>query len=134
MIGIESAVSGTTTRDVVAKVSAKGRAYVQLNLKIGDGDEAQFVNVLAFDADIIEAAKAGKIAKGVMIYAEGRLQIGQWTGNDGRSRLELKMMAHYTRLPEIGRNKPKKAKPAKAGASTTDTEKLESFYNDSIPF
>jgi single-stranded DNA-binding protein len=92
--------------------------------------------VLAFDADIIEAAKACRITKGTQVYCEGRLQIGQWCGDDGRSRIELKMMARFCRLPEIGRNRPKRAKPVKkvaAPGNTTSAEPLPPF-NDEIGF
>ena len=37
MIGIESALTGIVTRDCTAKVSARGKPYTQINLKIGDG-------------------------------------------------------------------------------------------------
>lgn len=75
MTGIEGALTGIVTRDACAKISARGKPYVTLNLKIGEGDEAQFCNVLSFDVELIEAAKAGKIGRGVQIYAEGRLTV-----------------------------------------------------------
>ncbi len=144
MTGIESAVTGTVTQDVVARVSAKGKPYATINLKIGDGEDAMFCNVLVFDLEVIEAAKGGRITRGTQLYAEGKLQIGQWVGDDGRSRMELKMMARYCRPSEIGRNRPKKPKKAKSATSSSTTsgtttsiilqEASEPTFDDPIPF
>jgi hypothetical protein len=41
---IESAFLGTITKDPELKTSNAGKAYMRLNVHVGDGDQAQFVD------------------------------------------------------------------------------------------
>ncbi len=138
---IECALTGTLTRDATSKISKSGKKYLQLNLRIGDGDAAQWVNALVFDTEAIDAAAAGKMVKGTTAYLEGRLSLDEWTSQDGARRQGLSVMARYCRLPEIGRNRPKKPTAKKAAATSTTTATTgekpapePSFYSDPIPF
>jgi single-strand DNA-binding protein len=103
---IECAFFGTLGRDGELKVSNSGKQYLRLNVRVGDGDGAQWVSVLAFDPDAIAAAD--KMLKGARIYVEGRLEVSEWTGQDGAKRHGLSVMSFFCRLSQIGRNKPKR--------------------------
>lgn len=44
MSGIEAAMFGALGRDAEAKTSKSGKNYLRLNIRVGDGDAAQWVN------------------------------------------------------------------------------------------
>ena len=104
MSGIEAAFFGTLGRDCENKLSKGGKSYLRLNMRVGDGDAAQWVSVMAFDPRAIE--QADKFVKGARCYVEGRLSADEWTNADGVKRFGLSVMSWHCRLSEIGRNKP----------------------------
>lgn len=123
-MSIECAFFGILGRDGERKVSGSGKSYVRLNMRVGDGDAAQWVNVTAFDPKAIEAA--GKLVKGARVYIEGRLSLDEWTAQDGTKRHGLSAVSWHCRLSEIGRNKPPRqnkppsAASGRARAATSD--------------
>jgi single-stranded DNA-binding protein len=126
---IESAMFGTLSRDAEVKTSKAGKTYLRINLRVGDGDEAQFVNAMIFDTTAIETAD--KLTKGAGVYLEGKLSVDEWTGKDGAKRHGISIMSSHCRLAQIGRNKPKREKSTSAASpyapSGTDLD-------DEIPF
>jgi hypothetical protein len=56
MSGIEPAFLGSLDRDAEVRTGKTGKAYLRLNVRVGDGDAAQWVSVLAFDAKAVEQA------------------------------------------------------------------------------
>jgi hypothetical protein len=68
---IEAAMFGVLGKDAERKTSGSGKSYLRLNLRVGDGDAAQWVSAMTFDPDAI--AIADKMVKGCRIYIEGRL-------------------------------------------------------------
>src|ERR1700732_3916947 len=109
MSGIEAAFIATLGRDAERKVSSSGKSYLRLNGRVGDGDQAQWISVMAFDPEAI--ASADKMTKGAAVYVEGRLSISEWTDKAGAKRTGLSCMSWHTRLSQIGRNKPKRETP-----------------------
>jgi single-stranded DNA-binding protein len=115
------------------KTSQSGKPYLRLSVRVGDGDAAQWVSVMAFDPDAIAAAD--RFVQGARIYVEGKLSLNEWTTSDGTKRHGLSVLAWHCRLPRIGRNRPKKkldkepASALKAGESATGD-----FYSDPVPF
>jgi single-stranded DNA-binding protein len=105
MSAIEAAMFGVLGKDVEKKTSASGKSYLRLNMRVGDGDAAHWVNAMTFDPDAI--AVADKLVKGARIYIEGRLSLDEWTGQDGVKRHGLSLMSGYCRLSQIGRNRPR---------------------------
>jgi single-stranded DNA-binding protein len=103
---IESAMFGTLSRDAEVKTSKAGKEYMRLNLRVGDGDGAQFVNAMVFDSAAIETAD--KLTKGARVYVEGKLSIDEWTGKDSAKRHGISVMASHCRLSQIGRNRPRR--------------------------
>jgi single-stranded DNA-binding protein len=105
-MSIETAFFGTLGRDAEVKTSKGGKEYLRLNVRVGDGDAAQRVSAMVFDPDAIAAAD--KMVKGARVYVEGRLEVSEWTGQDGAKRHGLSVMSWHCRLSAIGRNKPRR--------------------------
>jgi single-stranded DNA-binding protein len=113
---IEAAFFGALGRDAEPKTSNNGKPYLRLNIRIGDGEAAQWINATVFDASAI--AVADKLVKGARVYCEGRLTLDEWTGPDG-PRHGLSIMSWHCRLSQIGRNKPVRD-PASASSTAVD--------------
>ena len=129
-MSIECALFGTLGRDAERKTSKGGRSGLRLSVRVGDGDAAQWVSVLAFDAEAI--AVADKMVKGARVYLEGRLSLDTWRGSDGADRQGINVMSWHCRLSKIGRNRPKQ--PSKAEPSRSAASSDSGFYSDPIPF
>src|SRR5262245_47475640 len=130
-VSIEAAFLGVLTRDAEVRVSKTDKKFLQFNVRVGtDGERAQWVNVVSFDAAARELA--GKMTKDTRVYTEGRLSLSEWTGKDGTARQGLSVIASHIRVAEIGEAKPKRSKPqrSKAGISVAKGD----FFNDPIPF
>jgi single-stranded DNA-binding protein len=138
---IECAFFGSLVRDAEAKTSKAGKQYLRLNVRVENGETAQFINTTVFDQDAIHVAD--KMVKGARVYVEGRLTLDTWTAQDGAARHGLSAAAWHCRLSEIGRNKPKREKPAapaasgRARAARSDYEPIgggTADLNDDVPF
>ena len=143
-MSIEAAFFGSLVRDAEVKTSKAGKQYARLNIRTGDGDTAQFINTMVFDANAIAAAD--KLVKGARVYIEGRLTLDTWTGQDGAARSGLSATAWHCHLAEIGRHKPKREyskqdKPTPAASGRERAERSDyapsggaAGLNDDIPF
>lgn len=131
MSAIECAFFGALGRDAERKTSGSGKDYLRLNVRVGDGDSVQWINVTAFDQDAIDTTD--KLVKGARVYIEGRLSVSEWTASDGAKRHGLSVMSWHCRLAAIGRNKKSESKRevAKPYASTAARDR---DLDDSIPF
>ena len=87
MSGIETAFFGALAADAEQKVSKADRRYLRFRVRVGDGEQ---------------------MTKGARVYVEGRLEISEWTGQDGAKRHGLSCMSWHTRLSQIGRQKSKR--------------------------
>jgi single-stranded DNA-binding protein len=125
MSGIEAAMFGALGRDAEAKTSKTGKHYLRMNIRVGDGDTAQWINATVFDTKAIEAAD--RLVKGTRIYLEGRLTLDEWSTPDGGKRHGLSVLSWHCRLAQIGRNKP--ARDPASGGTDADPN-----LNDDIPF
>ena len=114
-MSIEAAMFGTLGKDAETKTSAAGKPYLRLNIRTGDGDAAQWVNAMCFDAEAI--AQAERLCKGARVYIEGTIKLDEWTGQDGARRHGLSLMSWHCRLSQIGRNRPRRDDRPKAAAS-----------------
>jgi single-stranded DNA-binding protein len=110
-MSIEAAMFGTLGKNAESKTSASGKNYLRLNLRTGDGEAAQWINAMCFDADAI--AVADGMVKGARVYIEGSLKLDEWTGQDGAKRHGLSLMSWHCRLSQIGRNRPRRADSAR---------------------
>jgi single-stranded DNA-binding protein len=130
-MAIEAAFFGTLGRDGELKTSKAGKPYLRLNMRVGDGETAQWVGVMAFDEGATEAAE--KFVKGARVYVEGRLSINEWTGQGGAARHGLSILSWHCRLAQIGRNKPTRKDDSKRPTGQTGPQDRPEF-NDEIPF
>jgi single-stranded DNA-binding protein len=88
MTGIEAACFGTLTRDADHRTSKAGKPFTLLNVVVGEGETRQFVSATVFgDA----AMKVANLKEGRHVYIEGRIEISEWTGQDGVKRSWLKI-------------------------------------------
>ena len=113
-MAIEAAFLGTLGKDADRKTSQNGKAYLRLNVRIGDGATAQWVAVTTFDEDA--TAMPGGFIKGAAVYVEGKLTLDRWTATSGEQRSGLSVLSRHCRLSGIGRNKTK-PRPAAATSS-----------------
>lgn len=127
MSGIEAAFFGSLGKDGERKTSKAGKEYLRLNVRVGDSEAAQWINVTAFDASAIETAE--KFVKAARIYVEGRLSLDEWTAQDGAKRTSLSCLSWHCRLAQIGRNKPSRAR-----VDDKPTAQSAGAFNDKIPF
>jgi single-stranded DNA-binding protein len=132
-MSIEGALFGTLGKDAEIKTSAAGKPYLRLNIRTGDGDAAQWISAMCFDADAI--AQAGRLRKGAAVYIEGTLKLDEWTGQDGAARHGLSLMSWHCRLSQIGRNRPRRARSgASPDASVEDrTGRARAAASDYAP-
>jgi single-stranded DNA-binding protein len=128
MSGIEAAFFGALGRDAESKVSKSGKPYLRLNVRVGDGDAAQWVSVMCFNEEAIRIAPL--MTKGARVYVEGRLELAEWTAQDGAKRHGLSCMSWHTRLSHIGRQKPKRERDN----GTKKHSGINPRLNDSIAF
>jgi single-stranded DNA-binding protein len=128
---IECAFFRSLGKNAEPKTSASGKRYLRLSVRVGDGDGAQWVSVLAFDPEAIEVAD--KLVAGARVYVEGKLELSEWTGSDGVKRQGLNVLSWHCRLPHIGRNRPKKPSQNPAPAPK-EPERTMDDLNDSLPF
>lgn len=129
MSGIEAAFFGALGRDADLKTSKAGKNYLRLNVRVGDGDDTQWVNVVSFDPEALAAAE--RLVKGARVYVEGGLKLDKWTTADNTERTGLSCMARLTRVPQIGANKPRKEKPSSDGDTAPATN---TFHSDEVGF
>jgi single-stranded DNA-binding protein len=80
-------------RDCERKTSASGKKYLRLSVRVGEGDGARSVSVLAFDPEAIEVAD--KLVAGARVYVEGKLELSEWIGRDGAKRQGLSVMSWH---------------------------------------
>jgi single-stranded DNA-binding protein len=70
---IECAFFGTLGDDAGEKTSSKGKTYLRLRIRVGEGDAGQWVSVLAFDPEAVAASRS--LTKGARVYLEGTLKL-----------------------------------------------------------
>jgi single-stranded DNA-binding protein len=132
-MSIEAGFLGTLGRDAEQKTAKSGKPYLRFSCRVGDGDGAQWISVMAFDEKATE--QASQFTKGSRCYVEGALKLEQWTGQDGATRHGLSCMSWHCRLAEIGRNRPKRQRSRaddRRGAAAP--AKRNDFHNDEIGF
>jgi single-stranded DNA-binding protein len=132
MSGIECAFFGVLGRDAEAKTSKAGKHYLRLNVRVGEGDGASWVSVLAFDAHATEAA--AKFVKGARATPKAQFGSRKWTAQDGTKRQCLSCMSWHCRLAEIGRNKPARPRKPEDKANAAAPPGRNNFHDDPLPF
>jgi hypothetical protein len=94
------------------KTSANGKDYLPL-LSASAKVRPNGFTLVAFDPEAI--TMAGRFDIDARVYVEGRISIGEWTGNDGANRHGLSVMSWHCCLRHMGRNRPRRDKQARRG-------------------
>ena len=138
MNGIESAFTGIVAAAPDLKTSKAGKRWCAFLVRVGEGDVAQWVRVVAFEQ---MAEIAVSLDKGASVYVEGRLTLNSWTAHDGNERHGLSVAAsRVLPLGLIGRRKPGAAsradRPAQAAAGRSSPAPATdgASLNDPLPF
>jgi len=135
MIGIEAACVGTLTRDADHRTSKNGKPFTLLNIQVGEGDTRQYASVIVFGDAALNVAH---LERGRHVYIEGKIEISEWTGGDGKARAGLKIMSfHADEVAKIGRRRERKTddgKTAKAGPAQPERPAANDFHSDEIPW
>jgi single-stranded DNA-binding protein len=134
-VTIECAFTGVLGRDAEVKTSGKGRSYLKLNIRAGDGDDTCWVSTLSFDPDAVE--QAASFVKGAKVYVEGRISLNEWEDQSGGKRTGLSAMVNFSRLVAIGRHRARDQDEGKAAAAQRRDEARRHpnpDIEDEIPF
>jgi single-stranded DNA-binding protein len=132
-MAIEAAFFAVLGRDAELKTSAKGKQYLRLSCRVGDGEGASWVNCTSFDSEAI--AVADKLTKSARVYVEGSIKLDKWTSQDGTERTGLSCLSWHTRLAAIGRNRPRKQKDDDDSNHNVRTASVSNnFHSDEIGF
>jgi len=134
-------VIGNVGRDPELRYTANGKSMVQFSLATnhryqrpdGEWDEqTEWFRVVAWNQ--LAERTMERIQKGGQAYVEGRLQSRTWTGNDGKDRKELEIIANTIlsldrRGEMVGAGATANARGA--GGAGGDTEMVDP---DDLPF
>jgi len=137
MKGIACAFEGRLGKDAQLKATSAGRAFLVMSVIVGEDEEAQWINVSAWNDHLIDLAD--HLKSGVEVYCEGKLKMRHWDSAEG-PRSGLQVSASLVQpLALIGRSKPK-APRAKKDAKADSQKPLEfadgtdARRGDDLPF
>ena len=130
-MGIECAFVGALARDAESKTSKSGKEYLRFTVRVGDGDDADWVTVTSFDDRALEFR--AKFVKGARVYVEGKLSLNKRTDQSGVQKTGLSVMSFHSHLAEIGKNKPPREHQTTA-AARRDPVKRSAPPDDSLDF
>src|SRR5262249_31975681 len=117
---IDAAFFGVLGRDAERRTSKAGRDYLRPNVRVGNGDDAQWVSVVAFN-DVAELAD--RLRKDAHVYIEGTLSADAWLDRDGKPRVNFNVMTwRCVETHRIGRNKPKHREDDRADTTPARSE------------
>ena len=132
---------GRLTRDPELRYTPSGTAVAEfglaVNRKTGKGDDARdeplFVDVVAWakTAEVIEQY----CRKGASLHVEGRLQMDQWDGKDGKKHTRIKVVAEQVQFIGQRQSSDEPAPPpAQSSGPEPGAPPDEPPRDDSIPF
>jgi single-stranded DNA-binding protein len=117
MNGIEAAFTGKVMKPGELRTSSAGKPWITLTVMVGQGDDAQWVNVVAFGEQAEAVAGIEKLSS---VYVEGKIALNTWTSQDGAQKAGLKVAASSIQvLGQIGHRKPAKRQEGPSSPSST---------------
>lgn len=115
MNGIRCAFEGRLSQEPEMRYLADGRAVLNVGVGVPDGRGGVEWLRLTLWEELAERMHE-RMGKGDQVYAEGRLTLGQWTGQDGLQRSGLNVSAWKLEvLGGIGRRQPAPPQEQDAG-------------------
>jgi single-stranded DNA-binding protein len=134
-------VSGSIFRAPEQRMSKAGKPFVFATVRVKEGGESRFVNVVAFSESA--QSEVVRLSDGDSLSAQGPLKAEIYAANDGSTKVSLSIVADRV-LPLRQPRKERKAKapePAAAQDERTRQQRLAGSWsaessdpNDSIPF
>lgn len=107
-------VSGTLAADPVQRIGQSGKRFTTASIRSGGGDEAIFVNLIAFRE---VAERLAELRRGDAVSVSGRGELRSWTAKDGSERTSLAIAAN-----EIAAAKPRpRAKGVRNGGGRSSS-------------
>lgn len=95
-------IMGRITRDIELKTSRGGKEYVKFSVACdngyGDNKYTDFVPVIAWGKTAEFISKY--FAKGKMIIISGRITTASWTGEDGKTKYDVGVVAEEVKFGE----------------------------------
>jgi single-stranded DNA-binding protein len=119
-------LSGKLHRAPARKMSRAMQPYVQATLRVGEGDAAQWWNLVCFSDSAAEALL--DLHDGDACAVSGALKVAAYNGHDGNARLDLSLFADRV----ISAHKPK-AKPKPQPAAATPEQTAGRPFDDALP-
>lgn len=107
MNGLRCAFEGKVSFDPELRYTQAGKAVCNVSVGVADGrGGVDWVRVSTWE-ELAEQVYA-ELGKGDQVYVEGKLTLGQWTGQDGQQRSGLNVSAWKLELlGGIGRREPR---------------------------
>jgi single-stranded DNA-binding protein len=140
MRGIQAAAQGRIGNEPEQKFSAAGKQYIRFNMatdkyaREGEKAETQWVTVMYFGGE--QDLLMGDIHKGVEVYAEGSLNVGEYTVRE-EHRISVTIMAFFVQpIAAFKRPGSEKGPPQQrdeTGAYRETTQRKEPKRDDEIP-
>jgi single-stranded DNA-binding protein len=84
-------IIGTATADATIAVTKNNKEYARIQVKVISRQETTWLGVICFDTDTVESAK--RVRKDSRVDVGGRLQIREYTANDGQKRTSVGIVA-----------------------------------------
>jgi single-strand DNA-binding protein len=118
--GIRAAFEGRVGFDPELRYTQAGKALLNVSVGVSDGKGGvEWVRATLWEALAEEMHE--QLEKGVHVYVEGRLTLGQWTGQDGQQRSGLNVSAWTCEiLGAIGRREPRRVDQDAGDAPVVD--------------
>lgn len=131
-------VIGNVGRDPELRYTANGKSMVKFSLATNHRfqdqngewqEQTEWFNVIAWNQ--LGERVMERIQKGSQAYIEGRLQSRTWTGNDGKERKDLEIIANT--ILSLDRRSDMVGAPAMGGGARRGNE-TEIVDPDDLPF
>ena len=125
---------GRLTRDPELRRTSNGKAVasftlaVNRNFKTGDGQEADFINIVAWGK--VAENTANYCSKGSLVSIDGRLQTRTYENNQGQKVFVTEVVADSVQFIETKRNESRQAEAPKQEQKQEGYAPNEPLIND----
>jgi Single-strand binding protein family len=117
--------TGTIANDPQARTSTKGKTFATSSVRSGSGDDATFINIIAFGE---QAERLLELKKGDAVSIAGRGELKAWVAKDGTERpafpsspLKSRQYARGRATRRLGDRGPHRTRPTAAHRSTINS-------------
>lgn len=132
------ALVGRLTKDVELRRTGNGKAVasftiaVNRNFKTGDGQEADFLNIVAWGK--VAENTANYCSKGSLVSVDGRLQSRTYENNQGQKVYVTEVVADSVQFLDTKKKTDTQAQQQEAPQPTMDNSAIKDFEESDIQF